>query len=138
MTEVKSAAFQFSRYKIPVFTFVEASNSNAVLRLSFNPTGKYIQSDGVFEIQLDFQAFEEGSAGSPIISVKFIGYFEFEKGLPFESIPDYFYKNSIAILFPYIRAFISTLTLQANNVLLLGLMNLTGLEVELRANSKSE
>lgn len=31
-----------------------------------------------------------------------------------DDIPEYFYANSIAILFPYIRVFVSTVTLQAN------------------------
>lgn len=38
----------------------------------------------------------------------------FESARTLEDIPDYFYANSIAILFPYVRAFVSTVSLQAN------------------------
>lgn len=49
-----------------------------------------------------------------------------------------FYANSIAIVFPYIRAFISTVTLQANLVspILLPTMNLTSLGERLMNNTK--
>lgn len=51
-------------------------------------------------------------------------------------MPSYFYRNSIAIVFPYIRAFISTVTLQANiPPIILPTMNLTSLEIPLKQNT---
>ena len=48
-----------------------------------------------------------------------------------------FYKNSLAIIFPYIRAFISTLTLQSNaGLIILPTLNLTHLEKPFRENTK--
>ena len=61
---------------------------------------------------------------------------DFSIFLKLNSIPSFFYKNAIAIMFPYVRAFISTLTLQANTKLLnLGLMNLSSLEKPLIENT---
>ncbi|MBK7039827.1 MAG: protein-export chaperone SecB [Bacteroidetes bacterium] len=55
---------------------------------------------------------------------------------PLVEIPTFFYKNCIAIIFPYLRAFLSTLTLQANvKPLILPLMNLSGLEKPLIENT---
>jgi len=54
-----------------------------------------------------------------------------------EDIPDYFYPNAIAILFPYVRAFVSTLTLQANMpALVIPTMNLTALKDDFKNNTK--
>ena len=53
-----------------------------------------------------------------------------------EDIPEYFYPNSIAIIFPYIRAFVSTLSLQANvKPIVLPTINLIGLTNELKENT---
>lgn len=137
MAEVKSAAFKFKRFKIPEFSYLETSKPDEILKLDFIPFGKYSLEDGIFELQLDFYAYEEGEKENRTLYVKFLGYFEFEKGLPFNEIPGYFYKNAIAIIFPYIRSFVSTLTLQANaNILLLGLMNLSNLESDLIKNTE--
>ena len=48
------------------------------------------------------------------IYVNCIADYKFEDIHSLEDIPEYFYANSIAILFPYVRAFVSTVTLQAN------------------------
>ncbi|EXZ22215.1 pretranslocase subunit SecB family protein, partial [Bacteroides fragilis str. S13 L11] len=54
-------------------------------------------------------------------------------------IPNFFYPNSIAILFPYVRAFVSTLTLQANiKPILLPTLNLSSLQDTLRENTTTK
>ena len=54
-------------------------------------------------------------------------------------IPDFFYPNSLAIIFPYIRAFVSTLTLQANvRPIVLPTVNLMGLTDMLRKETTVE
>ena len=65
--------------------------------------------------------------------------FSFCDQISFEQIPEYFYPNSVAIIFPYIRAFVSTISLQANvNPIVLPTINLTGLTGELKRQTKSE
>lgn len=139
MVEVKNAAFKFKRFTIPTFSYDEAGKSGSKLKLNFVPSGKYLQKDGIFELVLELFGCEDGNKDKQIIYVKCFAYFEFEMDFPFTEIPSYFYKNAIAIVFPYIRSFASTLTLQANSTLLiLGLMNLSGLEVPLIKNTVSE
>ena len=71
-----------------------------------------------------------------IVEVSCIAQFSFMDRIKFEEIPDFFYPNSLAILFPYIRAFVSTLSLQANSSpMILPTMNLMGLTEELRDNT---
>ena len=64
------------------------------------------------------------------------GLFDFKNVETIEDIPDFFYKNSIAILFPYVRAYISLVTTQANVPgILLPTYNLSNLEEKLRNNT---
>ena len=63
--------------------------------------------------------------------------FTFNAQVTIDEIPDYFYPNSIAILFPYIRAFVSTMSLQANvQPIMLPTINLTGLTEELKKQTQ--
>lgn len=135
MTEVKKAAFSFSNFKVPSFSYQESENQETELKLSFSPSGKYYSEKGIFELSLKLQGIDE-KTDSKIIQVNSVASFKFSEQLPFEKIPDYFYVNSIAILFPYLRSFVSTLTLQANTgIIMLDLMNLTSLKEALKENS---
>ncbi len=68
--------------------------------------------------------------------IKCIAIFEFEDKINFEDIPSYFYINSIAILFPYVRAFVSTVTLQANiPPIVLPTMNISSLGKPLKEST---
>ena len=65
-----------------------------------------------------------------------MGTFDFENVNKIEDIPSFFYRNSIAILFPYVRAYISLVTNQANiPALVLPTMNLVSLEKPLKENT---
>ena len=56
-----------------------------------------------------------------------------EKNTSFKDIPDFFNANSIAIVYPFIRAFVSTITLQAGlRLLVLPILNLNSLSATLK------
>ncbi|RZJ69804.1 MAG: hypothetical protein EOO49_16235 [Flavobacterium sp.] len=62
--------------------------------------------------------------------------FSFEEIDTFEEIPTFFYRNAIAIIFPYVRAFVSSVTALANiTPLILPTYNLGDLEAPLREKS---
>ena len=86
-------------------------NTKKNLDISFNPSGLFSQGK-IVEMKMLFIA--KKTDHKPFIEVEFTFSFKFEEKIQFENIPNYFYTNSIAIVFPYIRAFISNLTLQAN------------------------
>lgn len=70
---------------------------------------------------------------SRIIEVNCLASFLFKGVESIDDIPTYFYSNSIAIVFPYVRAFVSTLTLQANySPIVLPTMNLSDLNSQLK------
>lgn len=136
MAEAVKATFKFEEFRIPNFFYNESPKGEATLNISIIPKGIY--SQGKFDVELELTARDEDDLNFIIIHVKCIATFRFDERLPLNEVPSYFYKNSIAITFPYIRAFISNLTLQSNTgLIILDLMNLTNLEEEFR-NSISE
>lgn len=135
MADIVKAAFRFLEFKIPNFLYNESSKKEATLNIQITPTGFY--NNGLFEIWLDLSATDNDDKDFTILQIKCVAIFKFDGELKFENIPRFFYANSIAIVFPYIRAFISNLTLQANTgLIILDLMNLSNLEVELFENTK--
>lgn len=140
MSEVKKASFSFMGYQVKKFTF-EEPNDNKVdsFSLAFEPSGLYDEKSGIFRLKFDFRTFIQGNLEQDIITAEITSDFHFIDSIPFEEIPDYFYKNSIAIVFPYLRAFVSTLTFQANTKpIILPVMNLSGLEESFRKRSKKK
>ena len=136
MVEAQKAAFSFEGFKVSQFSFNEGNHLGSEINIGFEPSGKYDPNKGVFELTIKFIAHEGDNIEMAIFDITSNAIFKFNSAIQVEEIPSYFYKNAIAIVFPYIRAFISTLTLQANTRLLkLGLMNLSALEKPLKENT---
>ncbi|MHA3045066.1 hypothetical protein JSO61_006995 [Riemerella anatipestifer] len=103
--------------------------------ISFDPFGTFFSETSTYELRFVFNALTDGS-DVPFVSIECIANFKFENISGFDDIPTYFYRNAIAIIFPYIRAFISTVTLQSNiPPIVLPTMNLSSLEKPLKDNT---
>ncbi|MBW3466883.1 protein-export chaperone SecB [Arthrospiribacter ruber] len=135
MEELQKAAFSFEQFKVSQFSYNENNDNGSGLKIGLEPRGTYNSKTGEFILNLNFISHNEDNLGNFIFQLNSIAVFKFESNIDYSNIPSFFYKNAIAIMFPYLRAFISTLTLQANTKLLkLGLMNLSGLEEPLKEN----
>lgn len=107
---------------------------NATLDINFAPSGKFNQAKHTFALSF---AFKATCNDVDVVFVNCMAEFEFKDELKFEEIPEFFYGNSIAILFPYIRSMVSTITLQANiQPLILPILNLVSLKDQLKANTQ--
>ena len=105
------------------------------LSINFMPSGKYYEKDNRYELSFDVLVTCK-ETNSTVISVSCIASFTFNSKVKFNDIPEFFYPNSLAILFPYIRAFVSTISLQANvTPIILPTVNLMGLTEELRTKT---
>lgn len=103
--------------------------------INFDPSGVFDSSTSKYELTFSFSAKREKSS-EEIIFVRCVAEFSFVEVGGISDIPAFFYNNSIAILFPYIRAFVSTLTLQANfPPILLPTLNLSDLKDKLVKNT---
>ena len=136
MIEAKMAAFSFVDFKIPQFSYNENNEGGNELTIGYSPSGIYDPKTGEFELKLKFIANHATKQDVVIVDLTMFATFRFNSAIQPDEIPGYFYKNAIAIAFPYLRSFLSTLTLQANTKLLkLGLMNLSDLELPLKQNT---
>lgn len=107
--------------------------------MHFLPSAIYRQQEGLMSLQLDVALKDTSDNDSTAIALLLEAVFTFEETPALADIPDYFYKNSIAIVYPYIRAFITNLTATANiTPLILPLLNLSVLEEELKKRTSSE
>ena len=129
-----------AQFKLDNFVFNKAEldftkRKSSELVLKFTPNGKFFLATKNYELNLLFTASD--SESDNVVLVNCLATFSFQDVMELEDIPDFFYANSIAIIFPYIRAFVSTLTLQANiPPIVLPTLNLSQLRTILRDNTQ--
>lgn len=133
--EPQKATFQLVGYRFPAFSFdvtkCIAEDELAPLALRFVPSGEYDRRDNKFYLKCEMYV---GTDRDEFVHITCEAEYKFE-GDDGE-IPSYFYANSIAIVYPYVRAFCSLITTQSNNKgIILPILNLTSLGDELRRNT---
>ncbi|MDP4272663.1 MAG: protein-export chaperone SecB [Bacteroidota bacterium] len=132
---MNKAAFTLEKYRFEKVMIDFSKKSSNDLDIGFEPSGKFFSSDSSYELKFVFIAHNENPKNA-FVQIECIAQFKFEENIKFEEIPSYFYRNSIAIIFPYVRAFISTVTLQANiPPIVIPTMNLSSLENPLKENT---
>lgn len=128
-------------FKLDSYHFVKASldfdiPDEVELNITFNPKGVFYANESRYELEFDVMV-KCKETGKTVINVLCLSSFTFSAPVSIGKIPDYFYPNSIAIIFPYVRAFVSTLSLQANvRPILLPTINLMGLTEELKSKTE--
>lgn len=105
------------------------------LNLELEPTGVFSKKDKSYRLTFVFRA--KNSNGGEVVSIQCQAVFEFKAPLTLQDIPEHFFANSIAIVFPYMRSFISMTTLQAGLIppIQLPIMNLTSFAPALKERS---
>lgn len=137
---MNKAAFSLERYFFNKINIDFDASQAEELRINFEPSGvfKNTESSSLYELRIVFSAIDKDNK-KQMVRIECNALFKFATKIKFCEIPSYFYGNSIAIVFPYIRAFISTITLQANYApLVLPTMNLSSLAEPLKDNTSEE
>lgn len=131
---MQQAAFSIVNYQFDKVSIdIEKQNSDEI-NLGFVTKGVYNNESKSFELIFTVQVSNNNA--QPFVSIRCKGIFKFSNINSFDEIPDFFYRNSIAILFPYVRAYLSLVTTQANIPgIILPTMNLSSLEGDLRKNT---
>jgi preprotein translocase subunit SecB len=129
---MEKAEFSFKGYRFSKVSFDFDIVNNERFDLEIHPSGKYNSSEGVFVLRFLFEAFAS-TEKKLALSVECESVFKFAEPIDFADIPPYFFANSIAIVFPYIRAFISTISVQAGGIkpIVIPTFNLTSLQNKL-------
>ena len=122
----KEAQFRFVNYRITESVIkldpeVEPSDE---LEVNFEQTIGVHETETRMRLLLNTSITDKNNALS--VAVKAEGYFEFDEGLDEDMKDGFFNANAPAILFPYIRAYISTLsTLSGIKPIVLPTLNLS-------------
>lgn len=129
---MEKAAFRLDYYRFTKASLDFNIPDDAKLNISFKPNGVFHEKEARYELDFDVMvACTE--TNTEVVKVSCMASFSFDGKISISEIPEYFYPNSLAIVFPYIRAFVSTMTLQANvQPVVLPTINLMGLTEELK------
>ena len=124
---MEQAAFSLKGYAFPKAVLnLRSLSKKSTMEPVFKVKGTYYEKSKEYHLSFIFKAVEE--KGEELVSVVCDAVYEFIHIEKYEDVPSFFFANAIAILFPYVRAFVSTLTLQANYApLVLPTMNLSSL-----------
>lgn len=135
---IQKAAFSLEHYLFDKVNINLDNYNNKEYQIKFEPAGIFNKEEKIFTLNFCFSAKCEDIEEN-FVTINCIGKFKFKDIDAIENIPPFFYRNSIAILFPFLRGFLSMVTIQANvPPILLPTMNLTALEKPLSENTKEE
>jgi preprotein translocase subunit SecB len=136
MAEAIKSAFKFEKYSI-LRSLIDRKSSEAPesLQISFNPQGIHVKSERKFELLLGIRI--EDDKKDLLIEVDAKAIYVLEGEISEKMLHTFFYINAPAILFPYIRAYVATLTtLSGLAPINLPTLNLTQLAPELEKNTQ--
>lgn len=135
---MQKAAFSIINYLFDRVQINLNNHKSKDLALAFETKGIYNSENSTFELQFVVNVSNK-LAENPFVEISCKGNFKFENVSSLEEIPDFFYRNCIAILFPYVRAYLSLVTTQANVPgIILPTLNLSNLETELKSNTTTK
>lgn len=130
------ATFSLEKYTFNKVVIDLSKKASTELSITFEPSGEFNAEKSSYKLILKFLAHNE-EQDDPFVAIECEANFIFQPQIAFEEIPTYFYRNAIALIFPYIRAFVSTVTLQANiPPIMLPTMNLSNLEIPLKESTR--
>ena len=130
-TDVK---FRFLNFAVKESHIVLNQQGEFKINVDLNPKGFVFKALNQFHLEFDVEIKEESNKFH--IKVIGIGIFEFDPNTNIEQYKsNYFTINAPAIVFPYIRAYISNLTTQSGLfTVTLPTFNLSGLAEALKSN----
>lgn len=128
-------SFRFQNFVVKESHIVINEQGENKISIDFSPKGYVFSSLSQFHLEMNVEVKEESNNFN--IQLNTLSFFEFdaasENFIQFRD--DYFIRNAPAIVFPYIRAYISNLTTQSGLFTVqLPTLNLSNLADTLRAN----
>ncbi len=125
MSTVVESSFQFVNFLVTESHLSLRRADGYEFQLSLIPSGILFSSKGQFQLQIQFEATDANNQAE--IKLTTLATFTYANIPSVENSP-FLLQNAPAIVFPYIRAYISTLTTQAGiPPIVLPTLNLSGL-----------
>lgn len=130
------STFQFKGFNI-IRSLIERNNnpSSKKLSLEFTPKGFINKADSNFQLHLGVKIEDENKSFN--LEINAVANYVFNNTTQLDHLNNFFYVNAPALLFPYIRAYISTLTnLSGFEPINLPTLNMSKLGEDLKNNTK--
>jgi len=133
--KVKSAKFQFKNFLISKSLIeIKEGDIGKSFNLKFEPKGFINKADSSFRLQLGVVINDKEKQLN--VNIVTNGYFKFDTDITAKELEAYFYTNAPAIIFPYVRAYLSTLsTLSGISPITLPTLNMQSLGKDLKNNT---
>lgn len=127
------AHLQFLGYKVRNSYVKLDDGVSKEFEIGFDPKGKIHNDSNLFTLFL--KVFIRDSNKKLEIKIEVEGRFKF-KDREDERIEDFLYLNAPAILFPYVRSYVNTISvLSGHQAIILPTLNLSGLREKLKNNT---
>jgi preprotein translocase subunit SecB len=139
MENITISSFKFDGFKITksYFEMNEIVEGNLTFTIGFAPKGLINEKTSTFKLELVVNIEDEDKKFKANITA--VASYTYDSNIQAENLDKFFYINAPAILFPYIRAYISSLTtLSGLNPITLPTLNLSNLGEELKKNTVIE
>jgi len=134
MTKTNSSPFRLSQVVIESFSIKRKPGEQGKFNIKIKPSGVINSESKDFLLTLDLRIKDDSETFDIKLSV--LGYFNYEDVDGEEHLNDYFYTNASALVFPFIRSYVSAVTaLSGLDAITLPIMNLTNLKSELKKNT---
>ena len=132
---MEESKFQFKGFLIKRSVIeLKDGQPSSKLTINFSPKGIIKQNESVFQLILGVKIEDENK--TLLIEIEAVSDFLFNNDIDKDILDTLFYINAPALLFPYIRAYISTLTnLSGIKPVTLPTLNLSALGTELQKNT---
>ena len=130
MEQVKNARFQFKRYRI-LKSYIEINestidSSDLSMMVEMEPAIELKTEEGIFNLLLKVHVYDEKNIIDMSFDIK--GYYKYDKNCDRDCLRSFLTRNAPAILFPYLRAYITNLTsLSGIQPIILPTYNMTGI-----------
>jgi preprotein translocase subunit SecB len=134
--EVQTSPFRLDEFLVQESRIIRkpAPKNPENLHINIKPYGVYYPGNKVFQLTLDVSIEEDGGRFEAFISA--VGLFSFKELEDLGQIDNYFYLNAPAILFPYVRSYLSALTaLSGMEAVNLPPLAMAGIQDELKMNT---
>jgi len=138
MNDITAPPFKFNNFKIEELRLNNRLElNNEIIQYNFDVSGSFDKFNKYYHVHLFFkEIINQNENEQERIFVELTGEFEFKDEVSIEEVPDFFWANSIAILYPYLRSFVSIVTMQSSeHTLILPLINLSTLGPKLKQNT---
>lgn len=135
MENTPVSAFKFTNFFIEESCFKQKPGEKGEFKVNLTPRGILYKAEKVFQLDLIVEINEPNENFNARIHA--VGIFSFKDVVQQEDLGNYFYVNAPAIIFPYVRAHVATLSALSGSGELINLppLNVASLRNDLENNT---